>query len=96
MNVYISGPISGKDKIKQRYLFDHAQMEWEQKGAFVVNPFPIAKESYEEGLRACIKLLCECDMIYMLNGWSQSLGAKLEHKIANALGMSIIYEEDEL
>jgi len=62
----------------------------------VINPFPIAKESYEEGLRTCIKLLCECDTIYMLHGWSQSLGAKLEHKIADAIGMNIIYEEEEL
>jgi len=96
MNVYISGPISGQDKATQRFNFDSAQAEWEAKGYMVINPFPIAKESYEEGLRACIKLLCECDTIYMLNGWSKSIGAKLEHKIASAIGMNILYEEEDL
>ena len=96
MNVYISGPISGQEKATQKFNFDCAQSEWEAKGYMVINPFPIAKESYEEGLRACIKLLCECDTIYMLNGWSQSMGAKLEHKIASAIGMNILYEENEL
>ena len=94
MNVYISGPITGLDKARQRYNFDSAQAEWEEKGYMVINPFPIAKESYEEGLRSCIRLLCECDTIYMLNGWAHSLGAKLEHKIAHAIGMNILYEDE--
>lgn len=39
-----------------------------------------------------IKLLCDCDAIYMLNGWRESAGAKIEHKLARDLGIEIIYE----
>ena len=43
-------------------------------------------------MRHDIKLLCDCDAIYMLNGWRESAGAKIEHKLARDIGIEIIYE----
>ncbi len=38
--------------------------------------------------------LAKCDAIHMLPGWENSKGAGIEHMMAKALGLEIIYEED--
>ena len=38
------------------------------------------------------ELALKCESIYMLHGWRESAGAKIEHKLARDLGMEIIYE----
>lgn len=43
-------------------------------------------------LRDCLKLLLECDTIYLLNGWEASRGAQLEYCIADELNMEIMLE----
>lgn len=44
-------------------------------------------------MRGDIELLLSCDGIYMLKGWEKSKGAKLEHEIATALKIKMMYEE---
>ncbi len=39
-----------------------------------------------------LELLRRCDAIYMLGGWENSEGAKAELKLAEKLGLEIIYE----
>lgn len=53
-----------------------------------INPDPTAV--WAECMRADIAQLVTCDGIAMLPGWENSRGAKLEHHIANALGMDVI------
>jgi hypothetical protein len=37
--------------------------------------------------------ICDnCTAIYMMAGWESSSGAKAEHALAKALGLSIFYE----
>jgi hypothetical protein len=38
--------------------------------------------------------LCECQTIYMLEGWQDSKGARLEYHVAKEFGMSVYYESD--
>ena len=46
-------------------------------------------------LRKDIRILMDCDSIYMLPGWSKSKGARLEHHIACELSMAVIYGAPE-
>lgn len=41
-------------------------------------------------VRRDIEGLLECDAIYLLPGWSKSLGAKAEHAVAVWLGLNIM------
>ena len=93
MKVYISGKITNNANYKAD--FEAAELALKIAGFQPVNP---AEEHLPNGatwadyMRHDIKLLCDCDAIYMLNGWRESAGAKIEHKLARDLGIEIIYE----
>ena len=91
--IYISGKITNNPNYKAE--FEAAELALKIAGFQPVNP---AEEHLPDGatwadyMRQDIKLLCDCDAIYMLNGWRESAGAKIEHKLAQDLGIEIIYE----
>ena len=91
--IYISGKITNNANYKAE--FEAAELALKIAGFQPVNP---AEEYLPDGatwadyMRQDIKLLCDCDAIYMLNGWRESAGAKIEHKLAQDLGIEIIYE----
>ena len=91
--IYISGKITDNPNYKAD--FEAAETALKIAGFQPVNP---AEEHLPDGatwadyMRHDIKLLCDCDAIYMLNGWRESAGAKIEHKLARDLGIEIIYE----
>lgn len=93
--IYISGGITGvKDYMDK---FDKAEKMLSEKYA-VVNPARLNKSHKDKPwawyMRRCLKWLCDCDTIYMLNGWEKSKGAMMEYSIAKELGLQIIYEGD--
>mgnify|MGYP003314929645 CR=1 FL=1 len=91
--IYISGKIT--DNANYKADFEAAELALKIAGFQPVNP---AEEHLPDGatwadyMRHDIKLLCDCDAIYMLNGWRESAGAKIEHKLARDLGIEIILE----
>jgi hypothetical protein len=52
------------------------------------NPAP-ACGSWAGYMRMAIAQLVQCDEIHMLRGWKESKGAKLEHEIAQQLGLLV-------
>lgn len=94
--VYISGQITGLEKGKSRKEFERAESEIRRMGFEPVNPWKNGltnEASYGDHIRADLKMLAECDMIYMLRGWEYSNGARLEHSVACACGMEILKYE---
>ena len=91
--IYISGKITGNPNYKAE--FEAAELALKIAGFYPVNP---AEEYLPDGatwadyMRHDIKLLCDCDAIYMLNGWRELVGARIEHKLAQDLHMEIIDE----
>ena len=91
--IYISGKITNNANYKAD--FEAAELALKIAGFQPVNP---AEEQLPDGatwadyMRHDIKLLCDCDAIYMLRGLRESAGAKIEHKLARDLGIEIIYE----
>lgn len=91
--VYISGRISGNKYYKSE--FGEAEKRILNAGYKAENP---AKLDLGESATWCdymkqdLKTLCDCDAIYMLSAWQRSKGATLEHRVAESLGLTVIYE----
>lgn len=94
MKVYISGPITGDDFYIAK--FKKAEEGLRSEEYEPVNPTKVDEEgllsTYKELIDADLDLLKECDAIYMLKGWENSKGAKLEHQYAVTTGMWIAYQ----
>lgn len=93
--IYISGPISGLPLETVYNNFTNAEVNLLEKGYKVVNPFNNGlptTATWEEHMRADLKLLLDCDAIYMLEGWEKSRGARMEYALAVDLKMDIQYQ----
>ena len=44
-------------------------------------------------LAKSIEAMSKCDAVYFVKGWETARGCKIEHEIANAYGLAIIYED---
>lgn len=93
--IYISGPISGLPLETVCNNFTNAEVELLEQGYEPVNPFNNGlptTATWEEHMRADLKLLLDCDAIYMLEGWEKSRGARIEYALAVDLKMDIQYQ----
>lgn len=93
--IYISGPISGLPLETVYNNFTNAEVQLLEQGYEVVNPLNNGLPSnatWEEHMRADLKLLLDCDAIYMLEGWEKSRGARIEYALAIDLKMDIQYQ----
>lgn len=85
--VYISGAMTGIPEFNAP-AFQKAYFDLQEADYFPVLPVPyVDGKSYQEYLRDDIKLLMDCDGIYMLSGWQESNGSRLEHMVALACGI---------
>ena len=88
--VYISGPVTGRDMTECKVDFNSAELWLTGLGYDVVNPLSyevIEHGSWEDYMRRDLKLLCDCDYIYLLDGWESSRGARIEYNVAFDLGI---------
>lgn len=88
-SMYISGPISNMPN-GNKETFALAQKRLKELNWDVVNPQDNddgTNRTWDYYMRLCIPQLMRCDGILMLDGWLHSRGAKLECRIACALGM---------
>ena len=51
------------------------------------------KPTWVQYMKYAIAAMMQADYIYMMSGWNQSKGARLEHFLARVLNYNIIYEE---
>jgi hypothetical protein len=98
--IYISGPVSSAKSLEAaKRVFESAQLMLLSAGCAVFNPIhiewpidPLKEEAlWQYFMHFCVRAIPECDGILMLPDWQNSEGAKWEHKIAEALGLSIYY-----
>lgn len=89
--VYIAGAVSNLPYQEAMENFKKAEEFLYSRGDTPVNPTKHCDVSWDwdECMKKVIPLLLQCDKIYMLKGWKQSRGAKLEHFIALKLGIRI-------
>ena len=97
MKIYISGKITGLPFKEVKDKFQKVQNFLEELGFEVINPLKngLKKDSsWEEHMKIDIELLTSCDVVYMLNGWIDSVGACIEYDIATRMGKKILFESD--
>lgn len=90
--IYIAGPMTGYPELNYP-AFASASAWLRSQGHEVVSPAelnPIDTE-YRAAMVNDIQALITCDTIYMLKGWHDSKGAKLEWHIAKTLNMEILF-----
>lgn len=89
--VYISGPISGYDLEERKATFAKTADQLSKLGFWPVNPFDNGladSATHQEHMKADLKMLLSCDMIYMLPKWEGSWGARLEFVVAVECGLT--------
>ncbi|MDR0936164.1 MAG: DUF4406 domain-containing protein [Oscillospiraceae bacterium] len=93
MTIYIAGKITGDPGYIRK--FTDAQLKLMTYGYTVLSPsiLPSSGFSYDAYIRMSEAMLVECDEVYFLNDWKESLGAQREHEIALKLGKIISYEK---
>ena len=96
--VYISGPISNAPD----YLinFAGAKSRLLRCGYEVVNPAQMCLSlpvsfTHDQYMEICLAALKCCDTIYLLNGWQNSVGAKIEAEYALFNNYVLIEEGSE-
>jgi hypothetical protein len=94
---YIAGPISGIKKEIYQARFLRAKEEVTKLGFIPVLPIELPHSEavqWSDYMRTDIKHLMDCEIIYMINEWFGSKGARIEHELAKQLGLKIIYQHD--
>lgn len=95
MKIYLSGKISGTDLDYVRRLFDKVAITLRALGHEVTNPLCNGlseTDPWEEHMAKDIINLIDCEGIYMLQGWEDSQGARIEHAVAKEIGLKVMYE----
>ena len=94
--VYISGAITGTTDYMERFAM--AELKLLGLGYEVVNPSTILSHipttsTHDEYMHISYALMDICNAIYMMDGWRESKGAKLEYDYAYNKEMRLIYEQ---
>jgi hypothetical protein len=90
LRIYIAGPMTGLPDLN-RASFAAAAEEIKALGHEPVNPHDLhpGEVTWEQAMRVDIAALVKCDAVLMLEHWSFSRGATLEHHIASRLSMPV-------
>ncbi len=95
MRIYISGPISGKADFLQKFTEAENELKREYGAKTkIVNPAYMSKTidslEHRDQIELCFKLLDQCDVIYLIDGWEASTGAQAEYGYAVANKLLVI------
>ena len=93
MKCYISLPITGYDLTKRRETAAKIEERLHGIGFETVNPLSKGLPDdapYSEHMKQDLKLLLDCDHIYLANGWQESKGCNLEAEVALKCGLMMI------
>jgi hypothetical protein len=110
--VYVAGPLRPRNGRKLRQNIDaaaeHALDLWE-RGHAVICPHTntqlgdmdpdrggIRGVPGETFLAGDLVMVSRCDVVYMLPGWEESEGARMEHDFAKAAGITVYYAPEEV
>lgn len=99
--IYVSGKITGTSDYAER--FSSVEDRLIAEGYEVLNPVRTGKwlerylapekPTWVQYMKCTIATMMKADYIYMMSGWNQSKGARLERFLARVLKYNIIYEE---
>ena len=92
MIVYLAGPMSNYPDHNYP-AFHAAEKALRAAGHDVYSPAAIGQHEgweHHDYMRRALKLLLQCDAIYLLPGWQDSLGAQHEFDTSRILKMDVV------
>lgn len=98
--IYLSGKITNEDPAIQEYnleVFNRKAEEFRERNIQVFNPADLETPGYtwEDYLaRDLLWITQHKPVLYMMRGWEESRGARLEHALGTLMGLEITYEAD--
>lgn len=89
MRIYIAGPITGKYDYRKK--FNAAEQELHKMGHIVINPshLPAGLKDY---MPICFAMIDQCEAVYFLANWKDSVGASEEWEYAIDHGKELFFE----
>lgn len=90
MKIYIAGPIT--NDVDYKLKFAKAEKKLLSMGYTVINPVKNDGFTYKEYIDIGLNELMRCDAVYLLNGWKNSNGARLEYAYARVTKMRVFKE----
>ena len=95
MRIYISGAMAKRPETYKEE-FAKAEKEITDKGYIVINPAWLPKGlDRNRYMPICMAMLDAADAIYMMDGWEDSKGARLEKAYAEYQDKLVLYERSE-
>ena len=97
MKIYIAGKVTGEDRKETLEKFKKFQDILTDAGHQPVNPMDHVSEhdNWNVAMKKCIKMLVECDGVFLIHDWKESNGARLEFECAHAFGLHMFTEHCE-
>lgn len=102
----ISQPMNGKTYEEINHTRDKALKTLTGIGYEVINTLFSDEWEHREEIRGVaqipllflaksIESMSKCHAVYFCKGWEEARGCRIEHEIAKAYGLDIVYEEKE-
>lgn len=100
MKVYISGKITGLTRDIYLTKFANAEKKLKDMGYEVINPVALndmlpVDTTWQQYMDVSLVLLKMCDAIYLLDGWEDSPGARVEYTFATKSDYKILHEVED-
>ena len=93
LKIYISGPITNNPDYKKQFTDKYYELQGKYT---VIHPLMINAElEWRDYMHIDLSMIKICDCIYMLDGWENSRGARIEHCFAKMMGLKVIYENGD-
>lgn len=92
IKVYIAGKVTGENAGICFAKFAAAEYQLKQNGFEVINPMRLCNTDtpWHKCMRVCLREMLDCEAVYLLPDWNNSVGATIELVVAAVTAIPVI------